>query len=57
MPVPRCLVRLTIQSVFDTLDRVLRESGMMPPEPAPGDAEAMRRAGPRSPNFPHIVQS
>ena len=43
--------------VFDTLDRALRESGMVPPEPAPGDAGAMRQVGPRSPNFPHIVQS
>jgi hypothetical protein len=42
---------------FDMLDRALRESGMMPPEPVPGDAEAMRRAGPRSPNFPHVVQT
>ena len=42
---------------FDTLDRALRESGMMPPEPVPGDAGAMRRAGPRSPNFPHVVQT
>jgi hypothetical protein len=42
---------------FDTLDRALRESGMMPPEPVPGDAGVMRRAGPRSPNFPHVVQT
>jgi hypothetical protein len=42
---------------FDTLDRALKESGLMPPEPAPGDAGAMRQAGPRSPNFPHIVQT
>jgi hypothetical protein len=43
--------------VFNTLDQALRESGMMPPEPASGDAETMRRAGPRSPNFPHLVQT
>jgi hypothetical protein len=43
--------------VFNTLDQALRESGMMPPEPAPGDAETIRRAGPRSPNFSHVVQT
>ena len=42
--------------MFDTLDRALRESGLMPPEPAPGAADAVRRAGPRSPNFPHVVR-
>jgi hypothetical protein len=43
--------------VFDALDRALRDSGMMRPEPTPGDAGAMSPAGPRSPNFPHVVQS
>jgi hypothetical protein len=42
--------------VFDALDRSLRDSGMVSPEPAPGAADAMRQAGPRSPNFPHVVR-
>jgi hypothetical protein len=42
---------------FDALDRTLREHGMMPPEPVPGDAGTMRQVGPRSPNFPHVVQT
>ncbi|EWY38207.1 hypothetical protein N825_14340 [Skermanella stibiiresistens SB22] len=42
--------------VFDTIDRALRESGMMPPEPVAGDDGMPRRPSPRSPNFPHIVQ-